>query len=176
MTKVIDNFPNYSIDEQGTITNLTTGHTKSCWLCKNGYYYADLQRSGFKRKIPLHRLIALAFLPNPENKRTVNHVDGNKVNNDLSNLEWATDKENMQHAYNNNLNHQPRKTSNTEADHLFITRIMTGTTITALAKELHVSISQLSYRMKEAAKRLNMETEYAAELWRQKLLRQSKAK
>ena len=92
MTKVIDNFPNYSIDEQGTITNLTAGHTKSCWLCKNGYYYADLQCSGFKRKIPLHRLLALAFLPNPENKRTVNHIDGDKVNNDLSNLEWATDK------------------------------------------------------------------------------------
>ena len=53
---------------------------------------------------------------------------------------------------------------------------MTGTTITALAKELNVSISQLSYRIKEASVRLNMEIEYAEELKRQKLLRQSKAK
>ena len=176
MTKIIDNFPNYSIDELGTITNLTTGHIKSCWLCKNGYYYVDLQREGFKRKIPVHRLLALAFLPNPENKRTVNHIDGNKTNNSLSNLEWATDKENIQHAYDNSLNHQPRKTSNAEADYLFVTYIMTGTTITALAKELRVSLSQLSYRIKEASVRLNMEIEYAKELRRQKLLRQSKAK
>lgn len=176
MTKLIDNFPNYTIDDQGVIINTTTGYTKSCWLCKNGYYYVDLQHAGYRQKIPLHRLLALAFLPNPKNKRTVNHIDGNKTNNVLTNLEWATDKENVQHAYNNNLNHQPRKTSNDEADFLFITRIMTGTTITALAAELHVSLSQLSYRMKEAAKRLNMETEYANELRRQKLLRQSKAK
>lgn len=176
MTKVIDNFPNYTISKDGVITNTKTGYIKKTWLCKNGYYYVDLQYNGYKSKFPLHRLIATHFLPNSENKRTVNHIDGNKLNNKLSNLEWATDSENIQHAYNNQLNHQPRKTSAIEADTLFLTRVMTGTTITALAKELQVSVSQLSYRIKEASIRLNMEIEYANELRRQKLLRQSKAK
>lgn len=47
----------------------------------------------------LHRLIALTFIPNPENKRTVNHKKGIKNDNRVSELEWATDKENNQHSY-----------------------------------------------------------------------------
>lgn len=175
MIKQIDNFPNYTISQTGEIVNIKTNHVKSQWIGKNGYKHVDLQRNGYKRKFAVHRLLALHFIPNPHNKRTVNHIDGNKLNNDLSNLEWTTDSENMQHAYDNNLNTQPRKVKETEADNYFLNHIMQGKTITQLAKELEIGLTQLSYRIKEAAKRLNMEIEYAEELKRQKLARQSKS-
>lgn len=175
MIKPIDNFPNYTISHTGEIVNTKTNHVKAQWLGKNGYKHVDLQHNGYKRKYAIHRLLALHFLPNPENKRTVNHIDGNKLNNNLSNLEWATDAENIQHAYDSNLNRQPRKVKEDEADSYFLNHIMKGKNITQLAKELEVGLTQLSYRIKEASKRLNMEIEYAEELKRQKLIRQSKS-
>jgi hypothetical protein len=66
---------------------------------KRGYMYA---RTSNKNYI-ISRLVASAFIPNPENKPTVNHKDGDKHNNHVSNLEWATYKENNQHAINNGL-------------------------------------------------------------------------
>jgi hypothetical protein len=66
---------------------------------KDGYAMVDLSRGGAKRCLLVHRLVAGAFLPNPEQKAEVNHRDGNKTNNRLGNLEWATRPENMRHAF-----------------------------------------------------------------------------
>lgn len=58
---------------------------------------------GRENKILAHRLVAIAFLPNPNNLPCINHKDGNKINNCISNLEWVSYSENNKHAYLNNL-------------------------------------------------------------------------
>lgn len=68
-------------------------------ISEKGYYYVRLMgKDGKQHKRYINNLMGKAFLPNPENKTDVNHIDGNKANNVLSNLEWTTHAENMQHA------------------------------------------------------------------------------
>lgn len=70
-----------------------------------GYKIVDLHKKGFKKTIPVHRLVATMFCynPDPENNIFVNHIDGNKLNDCASNLEWVTPKENVQHAFRTGL-------------------------------------------------------------------------
>ena len=68
-----------------------------------GYLNVVLTNSDGKKMFKIHRLLALSFIPNPENKSCVNHIDGNKSNNKLNNLEWVTPKENNYHAFKKGL-------------------------------------------------------------------------
>lgn len=68
-----------------------------------GYQRVVLIKDGVRKKFLLHRLVAEAFIPNPFDKPFINHIDGNKANNSVSNLEWVTPKENVSHAILNNL-------------------------------------------------------------------------
>lgn len=82
---------NYSINENGEIRNDTTGNIKVPFInSKNGYKTVDLYKDGKSKKYLVHRLIAEAFIPNPDNKPTVDHKDGNRTNNSIDNLRWAT--------------------------------------------------------------------------------------
>lgn len=69
----------------------------------NGYVYSMLYKDGTEKNCRVHKLIAQTFIPNPENKKTINHIDGNKANNRVDNLEWATNRENIIHAIENGL-------------------------------------------------------------------------
>lgn len=71
---------------------------------KNGYLAVKLQNHKVKKTITIHRLVASAFIPNPNNKKEVNHIDCNKKNNCVSNLEWCTRQENHYHKCLNGLN------------------------------------------------------------------------
>jgi len=71
-------------------------------LCK-GYHKVNLYKNSKPKIFPVHRLVVIAFIPNTENKPQVNHIDGDKDNNNLSNLEWCTSSENIKHAFDTGL-------------------------------------------------------------------------
>lgn len=88
-------------DKTGSIMNLRPNH--------KGYLRAELSVSTvLKKSIFVHKLVATHFIPNPENKPQVNHIDTNKLNNFFFNLEWMTNAENHKHKCDNNLNIIPQ--------------------------------------------------------------------
>lgn len=91
----------YTIDELGNVCK--ADGTKLNHQLSNGYPCVHVYVKNKRKKLYIHRLIATHFISNPENKATVNHKDGNKLNYSLSNLEWATQSENNKHAYESGL-------------------------------------------------------------------------
>jgi hypothetical protein len=89
-------FPNYNVSNFGNIKNVVTNKILKLSV-KGGYYHVGLVSNKIKKTYKVHRLIALAFIENPENKSDVNHKDKNKLNNHIDNLEWMTRKENNIH-------------------------------------------------------------------------------
>lgn len=69
-----------------------------------GYKKIELTKGGKKKSFKIHRLVAIAYIHNPKNKPSVNHINGNPIDNNVSNLEWCTQRENMLHAYDIGLN------------------------------------------------------------------------
>lgn len=107
MYKVIKGFENYLINEKGEIYSNHTNKILKTYVGKDGYKRIDLRKDGKKYKLKIHRLVLSTF-SNKEykNEFDVNHIDGNKSNNNISNLEWCTRKENINHAVHNGLNKQ----------------------------------------------------------------------
>lgn len=98
----------YQVSDKGNVRSLGgwCGNSKhkerilSKSLTHDGYEKVRLNRKGKDITARVHRLVAEAFIENPLHKETVNHIDGNKQNNCVENLEWCDRKEQMQHAYN----------------------------------------------------------------------------
>lgn len=88
----------YQVSNFGRVRNVIKGTIKKQVVSKTGYWVVNLWKNNISKVYKVHRLIAEAFIPNPEGKNEVNHIDLVKTNNMISNLEWTTHKENMQHA------------------------------------------------------------------------------
>ena len=94
----------YLISTYGRVLSAPRNGTKLEWHILaphfvRGYIQYELSKNNQKKEYKTHRLVAQAFLYNPEKKREVNHIDGDKYNNRLDNLEWATTSENQIHAH-----------------------------------------------------------------------------
>lgn len=100
----IDYGDRYLISNYGRIKNIQTGHIRKLSLYgKSKYYQIIIQFNNKKKTIKVHRAVAQNFIPNPGCLPEVNHKDGNKLNNNVDNLEWVTTKENQIHAVINKL-------------------------------------------------------------------------
>ena len=96
----VEGFENYLISENGDLKNTKTGKLLKPRYYRDGYMYYRLSKSRKEQNdIRIHRLVAKAFIPNIHNLETVNHIDGNKKNNHISNLEWMNRSDQLQHAY-----------------------------------------------------------------------------
>lgn len=115
---------------------------------KDGYLSVILHKDNKPKTFKIHRLVAETFIPNPENKETVNHKDGNKLNNAVINLEWSTRSEQMYHAYQHKLKLSDVGTQNSNSnlsddDIKYIRKIFVKNSracgATALGKKFNVS-------------------------------------
>lgn len=130
-----EDFEGYAISEDGSIYSYRkhvrdsiTGRIVGSFVSEKsvlikgsidskGYRYIDIKDKNGKRRCPkVHRLVALAFLENKYKKPQINHIDGVKLNNDISNLEWVTNSENQLHAYKIGLSFGQEKEKNYQWD------------------------------------------------------------
>ncbi len=100
--KKIKDYSNYEVSNTGKIRNIKL-NIELKLSYNTGYYFIELREKGKRRKGYIHRLVAEAFLEKINEKLVVNHKDGNKENNNVENLEWITQGENVKHALDNNL-------------------------------------------------------------------------
>ena len=129
-------------------------------FCKDrdGYCRCSVQKlDGKYSSQPVHRLVAKAFIPNPENKTCVNHVDNNRTNNRVDNLEWVTPKENVYHSFvkgdRKKLKNVQRTTVLTDFQVSQIAKLRTLYTVNQVSKLLNIKYSTLKNIIRRVNKR-----------------------
>lgn len=98
-------FPDFEVSNFGQLRNSITKKIYKQWINHKGYCQVcvSLGSRSKKKTFKMHKAVAETFIPNPENKPEVNHIDGNKANAKFDNLEWTTSSENTRHAYDTGL-------------------------------------------------------------------------
>jgi hypothetical protein len=110
--KQIQGYENYKITEDGVVYSSYTNSVKKPSNHRQGYFLIGLIKDNKEKKLLVHRLVAMTYLENPKGYKYVNHKDGDKKNNHVTNLEWVTSSDNQKHAYKTGLKVASRKTIN----------------------------------------------------------------
>lgn len=140
---IVDNIEtNYEVSNDGQIRNLTTKKILKQQI-QNGYCHCTLSINKKPKRFRVHRLVAQMFIPNLENKEYVNHIDGNRQNNAVSNLEWVTPSENTKHAIETGLTTNGRKKPVVQYS-MDGKQLMTFNSITEAANQTETSASKIT--------------------------------
>lgn len=125
-------YPGYAVTENGDVWSYVSNKWMTPSVNYRGYLVICAHRNCITSHPYIHQLVALAFIPNPENKHQVNHIDGNKQNNHISNLEWVTNQENAKHARENGL--MPHAVFTDEDVYLICRELANGRSSTEISK------------------------------------------
>ena len=153
-SRVIKNYENYLIYEDGTIIN-TKFNRKLKNVITKRYQVVLLYKNGIRKKYYVHRLVAEAFCIKKENANQVNHIDSNKTNNHYTNLEWVTSKENINHyikspVYKKRTINEYQKLRIKETNYKKVKCLITGKIykcITDFALDRRISMPQASQKL-----------------------------
>ena len=139
-SKKIDGYERYLITKDAKVYDTKIDRYISTWVDTVGYYQCYLKDdNGKKHSKRIHRLVAIAFIPNPFNLPQVNHKDGNKLNNSLDNLEWCSNKDNTQHGYDNGLYKYKSRCHAINVYHKNGIFYKTFKSIRSMCEELHIN-------------------------------------
>lgn len=116
----------YKISNHGKVMTAKTGRILAPAIDERGYERVCLFKMDRRRRYKVHRLVAITFIPNPNNKEQVNHKDGNKRNNSVDNLEWVTNDENMTHSRATGLHDNHKAWCDSHKKRIIATHIKSG--------------------------------------------------
>ena len=138
--------------------------------CRVQYLCVNLWKHNRGSTCYVHRLVAEAFIPNPEDKPEVNHIDGNKLNNNLSNLEWCTRSENNCHAWKTGLHTYTHRLTKEEFVECLLS-VIEGESYLRLSQRVPYKVPFLSVKLRRIAQELGLEGELNESLYLQKIER-----
>ena len=139
-------FNNYFVSNKGNVVSVNKALKKV--KDKNGYFIVSLYSDKKRITKKIHRLVALSFIPNPENKPQVNHINWIKTDNRVENLEWATAKENIRHAHKIGLKFGIKGSNNNFSKHIGAKNIKSRKVKNIITNKIYDSIKEASDKEK----------------------------